>query len=460
MSGFGITMKKWHTQSALLWMQNILQTRFGNFFNLQVNSDDGIVIISLPNDERIITLLLNSQCFVRADSDLPFVIWPVERSNGWTPVIDDNLPAPGAAILPTPLITRNEKGMHVAYDILGLTYWMLSRQEEVGRTDLDEYGRFPAISSHAYKHDYLERPVVDEWLHILGQVMQCTWPRIELKEHNFSMKLSHDVDQPSLYAFKPWGQILRMMGGHLLKRHDVLSFLQAPIVKLASSEQIHTTDPFNTFEWIMDQSENQDLTSAFYFICGHTDPHDADYLPEDRRIRHLMRRIHERGHEIGLHPSYGSFKNPDMIRQEAVRLRRICDEEGIHQNEWGGRMHYLRCEQPTTLQAWSDAGMNYDSTLGYADRPGFRCGTCYEYPAFNPMTQQVLPLRIRPLVLMECSLIDDAYLGLGTGQAALDKALLLKNTCSKVGGLFTLLWHNSNLMTSASQHLFQRLIIK
>lgn len=55
-------------------------------------------------------------------------------------------------------------------------------------------------------------------------------------------------------------------------------------------------------------------------------------------------------------------------------------------------MHYLRWGHPTTLQAWNDAGMDYDSTLGYADSPGFRCGTCFEYPAFNPITQQQLAI--------------------------------------------------------------------
>lgn len=447
---------KLHLDETTTWLNSILEERFGHVFILNVDAQ-GDWLLSLPNAEGSITFKTDPVTFTRADSNLPCSHWDA-AAEGWQCVLGLPLPAPGAATLTSPLITFADQCMRVAYDILGLTYWMLSRQEEVGRTDLDEYGRFPATSSHAFKHSYLERPLVDEWLHILGQVIQRTWPEIVLKVHNFSMKLSHDVDQPSLYAFKSWGQILRMMAGHLVKRHDVLGFLQAPIVKLASRKQIHITDPFNTFEWIMDQSDNQQLTSAFYFICGQTDPHDADYLPEDRRIRHLMRRIHERGHEIGLHPSYASFKNPVMISQEADRLRHICNEEGIKLSEWGGRMHYLRWEQPTTLQAWSDAGMSYDSTLGYADRPGFRCGTCYEYPAFNPLTQKVLPLRIRPLVLMECSVIDDAYLGMGTGQAALDKALLLKNTCSKVNGIFTLLWHNSNLLTTASRKLFHRMI--
>lgn len=41
------------------------------------------------------------------------------------------------------------------------------------------------------------------------------------------------------------------------------------------------------------------------------------------------------------------------------RLRAVMQKEGIKQNEFGGRMHYLRWEHPTTLQAWNDAGMTY-----------------------------------------------------------------------------------------------------
>lgn len=221
---------------------------------------------------------------------------------------------------------------------------------------IDNHGRFPAIHSHACQHDYLERPVVDEWLHLLGQVIQKQWPLVELKQHQFSMKVSHDVDSPSMYQFKPWKTIIRMMAGHLLKRRDIKAFLQAPYIKLTAGKRLHQQDPHNTFDWLMDISEANNLTSAFYFICGRTSTMDADYQPEDPAIRDLMRRIHQRGHEIGLHPSYGICQTPQLIHEEANRLRQVMQVEGIQQAQIGGRMHYLRWEHPTMLQAWNDAG--------------------------------------------------------------------------------------------------------
>ena len=436
-------MKSWNNPATLAWLQFILQDRFGHAFNLQLRSDNTLQI-TLGAATPCITLPLDDATFTRSDSDLPCTQWNA-AAEGWHTALDPVMPAPGASTLPSPLIEPTARGWRIHYDILGLTYWMLSRQEEVGRTDLDAHGRFPATSSHAFKHGYLERPIVDEWLHILRQVIAKTWPSLPLKQHTFSMKVSHDVDAPSRYGFASAKGLLRSMAGDVLKRGDIKNALRAPWIRLNTRNALHPADPYNTFEWIMDLSDHHGLTSAFYFICGRSSNMDAAYEPEHPAIRALMRRIHERGHEIGLHPSYGTYQKPELIAQEAQRLRAILVEENIQQNMLGGRMHYLRWEQPTTLRAWAAAGMDYDSTLSYADRPGFRCGTCFEYPAFDPVAGEVLKLRLRPLVVMECSVIDACYLGLGTGDAAQAKFAQLKNACRAVNGCFTVLWHNSRL---------------
>jgi len=448
-------MSKFSTQ-ALNWLSLILQERFGHAFTLTQAQNS--LKLSLANSPLGYILFPKLEtAFHESRSDLPCTQWNATKE-GWVSVLDKPLPAPCVNELPYPLIESKEDHHIIHYDILGLTYWMLNRIEEIDRTDLDNHGRFPAIHSHAYKHGYLERPVVDEWLHVLGQVIQKQWPQVELKQHEFSMKVSHDVDSPSLYQFKPWKTIIRMMAGHLLKRRDIKAFLQAPYIKLSAGKRLHPQDPYNTFDWLMDVSEKNGLTSAFYFICGTTSNMDADYQPEDQVIRELMQRLHQRGHEIGLHPSYGTYQTPQLIKQEADRLRQVMQQEDIQQNEFGGRMHYLRWEHPTTLQAWNDAGMTYDSTLSYADLPGFRCGTCFEYPAFSTVTQQLLNIRIRPLIAMECTIIADRYMGLGYGAEAENKFAGLKDTCRRVSGCFTLLWHNSHFSSQNDRNMYEKVI--
>lgn len=442
--------------SAMEWLGTILKERFGCAFILTQNKNSFKLSLASSPQGYILFPKLEA-AFHESRSDFPCAQWDA-NAEGWQSVLDKPLPMPCVGELTQPLIENKHDHTVIHYDILGLTYWALNRIEEIGRTDLDNHQRFPAVNSHAYQHNYLERPVVDEWLEILGQAIKKQWPQVQLKQHQFSMKVSHDVDSPSLYAFKSWKTIIRMMAGHLLKRHDLKATLQAPWLKLTGGKAIPVQDPFNTFDWLMDISESNNLISAFYFICGTTSNMDADYQPEDPRILKLMARIHERGHEIGLHPSYGTYQKPELIKQEADRLRQTMKQAGIPQKKIGGRMHYLRWEHPFTLQAWNDAGMAYDTTLGYADSPGFRCGTCHEYPAFNTVSQQPLQIRIRPLIAMECTVIADRYLGLGTTAEAESKFLELKERCRKVQGCFTLLWHNSQFMVPNSFGLYESIV--
>ncbi|MDA8976930.1 polysaccharide deacetylase family protein [Akkermansiaceae bacterium] len=439
---------------TLRWLETILAERFGHSFHLlrvtgglrlQLTGSDGAIVFDTLSDG-----------LTEAGSDQPCTQWNA-GDEGWVSILGEPLlPAPGAFQLPSPLIEKRMADYVVHYDILGLTYWMLARVEEISRTDLDQHQRFPATSAHALKHGYLERPIVDEWLHILGQVIQLQWPDVEVRKHRFQMRVSHDVDRPSRYGFASLKNLARRMVGDLV-RGNFASGLSGPWVRINSKSKLHPADPFNTFDWIMDQSEEHGLTSAFYFICGHTSTMDGEYQIEDPAIRDLLRRIHTRGHEIGLHPSYNTYNRPDEIKDEANRLKRVCAEEGIQQNHWGGRMHYLRWRHPETLRAWADASMDYDSTLSYADHAGFRCGTCFEYPGFDPVKAEALLVRVRPLIVMEASVLSKQYMGRNESDA-LAVFQDLKSKCQKLSGQFTLLWHNSEFVLDSQRNLFKKVI--
>lgn len=442
--------------SALNWLEIILEERFGYEFKLMYKDES--LHLYLKSAKGVIVFDHLQSVFHQSRSDFPCCKWKAS-SEGFTGPVEDIIPAPSEVALRAPLIELSEQVATVHYDILGLSYWLLTRLEEIDCQDLDNHQRFPATSSHAYQFGYLERPIVDEWFNILGQIMRNIWPDLKLKNHQFQMKVSHDVDRPSRYGFRTPVSLLRAMGGDIVKYRNFRNSLLAPLIRIKTHKKLHPNDPFNTFDWLMDISDSRNLKSAFYFICGQTHPgYDADYKLEHPAIRALLRRIHDRGHEIGLHPSYNTFQKPQLINQEFMHLKNICHEEGIYQEYWGGRMHFLRWTQPTTLQAWNDAGLMYDSTLSYADRAGFRCGTCFEYPAFNAVTQKKLDIRIRPLVVMECTIISKGYMGFGVGREALDKISRLINICRQVNGTFTLLWHNSELYSPELLSLYESVL--
>lgn len=446
-----------YAASAVSWLTVVLCERFGAGFVIE--SAPGVLSIRRVDAEGSIEVRSDAGVFTRAGADIPCAFWDAERE-GWTPAIAASLPAPGVRELAQPLIEQVDSLRYrIRYDVLGLVYWALARVEELGREDRDAFGRFPSSASHAAAHGYLERPVVDEWLHILGQVLRLQWPGFAFIEHHSSMKVSHDVDQPSRYAFGSAAAFLRKVAGDVLRRRDYSGAALALPTRMASRSAISPRDPNNTFDWLMDLSDRHGLVSAFYFICGRTDAgRDSDYEIEHPAMRALLRKIHARGHEIGLHPSFGTFQQPELVSAEAARLRKVCEEEGIAQDVWGGRMHYLRWDHPRTLYGWEAAGFNYDSTLSYADAAGFRCGTCFEFPAYDASAHRSLNVRIRPLVAMEATIIEPYYMALGLGEPAVRKLRQLREACEAVRGCFTLLWHNSTLDSESAKRTYEAVL--
>lgn len=102
--------------------------------------------------------------------------------------------------------------------------------------------------------------------------------------------------------------------------------------------------------------------------------------------------------------------------------------------------------------------MTCDSILSYAEFIGFCCGTCFEYPAFNAVTQQQLKIRVRPLITMECTVIAERYMGLGYSFEAQSKFAELKDKCRKVNRCFTLLWHNNHFSNKADFEIYEKIL--
>jgi hypothetical protein len=328
---------------------------------------------------------------------------------------------------------------------------MLARYEEMVKRDRDGHDRFPAAASTAYREEFLARPIVNEYTEILWSVMSRLWPRLRRARHQFRVDLSHDVDWPKC-SNRRLAATVKAATGDLLKRRDP-QLTARRLLSRAALRWRPDADICNTFTFLMDESERRGMRSAFYFIAGHTAAaRDGDYSLDDPWIRQLMTRIHRRGHEIGLHPSYETFRDAQQTRREKEVLLDVCGKLGIEQEAWGGRQHFLRWENPTTWENWEQAGLDYDSTVGFADCPGFRAGVCFEYPAFSITRRSRLRLRERPLVVMEASLLD--YLQRSPDET-IAEICRLKRNCKLFGGRLTLLWHNSRLLTRVERRMYR-----
>ncbi|MEO0397681.1 MAG: polysaccharide deacetylase family protein, partial [Cyanobacteria bacterium P01_A01_bin.137] len=361
---------------------------------------------------------------------------------------------------PCDLFKLYKHSILLGLDIFGSAFFMLTRYEEFVRLDRDQLDRFPATASLAYQEGFLHRPIVDEYVEILWACMKKLWPGLDRRPREFQTHVSHDVDIPYQYAFTGLPLLTRNLAGDLLKRRTPRQGLSRIHTWRRVKQGNLAVDPFNTFDWIMSLSEKYGLTSAFYFITGHTNPRkDGNYSIRHLLIRQLLRRIYQRGHEIGIHPSFNTYQDSVQTQKEFGILQQVCSEEGIQQSTWGGRQHFLRWCNPTTWQNWEVAGLSYDSTLSFADAAGFRCGTCHEFPVFDLATRQTLNLIERPLIVMECTVLDQRYMGLGQNiEDAFDYIKCLKDTCRQFNGNFTMLWHNHRFASSAERELYEQVL--
>lgn len=332
-------------------------------------------------------------------------------------------------------------------DIFGSAFFMLTRYEEVASPAPDRHDRFPASASLAQAEGFLDRPIVNEYVEVLWSAMRRLWPQLQRRQRTASTFVTCDVDEPYLASSRSLGMLLRSAGGDLIKRRSLESAARR-VAGFAGARLGHDRwDPANTFDWMMDLNEKAGNAMAFYFIADKTEPGlDGSAAIDDPFVLALMRRIHERGHEIGLHGSYNTYRNPAQLRREVELLRAAMDRAGASQPIRGARQHFLRWQTPTTARALAGLGLDYDTTLGFADAAGFRCGTCYDFSLFDLESGVELPLRERPLIVMEASVLTSQYMGLGykDGVGVISE---LKQRSYRFAGEFVLLWHNSSLMT-------------
>src|SRR5690606_8890405 len=113
----------------------------------------------------------------------------------------------------------------------------------------------------------------------LWQAMTRLWPGLKRRTTEFRMLVSHDVDAPARYGpYLSLPRLMRTCAGDLIRRRAPRAMARGLAIGLRARADLHPSDPFNTFEWLMDVSDRHGLTSAFYFICGRTDAaRDAAY---------------------------------------------------------------------------------------------------------------------------------------------------------------------------------------
>lgn len=323
-------------------------------------------------------------------------------------------------------------------DIIASAYFLLSRYEEIRKREIrDVHGRFPGKESLPYKAGFIHRPIVDEYGKLLRRWLRQTRVNIpEPEPHIRKIWLTHDVDAPFFC------RTLRNFIRETCKGEGAINAWKRYTGPLVS-------DPFYTFPWLLEKGKalkkavgKERCESVFFFKPAGSSVYDKPrYCLHTKDLRELLLLCITEQATVGLHASYEAGENPSRVISERNLLKQMTQQE-IRYN----RHHYLSSREPEDMDWLEKAGITDDFTMGYADVAGFRLGTCRPVRWINPENKRISPVVLHPLIVMDCTLSEPAYMNLGYDEASAYVRKLAEQVAA-VNGELVLLWHNDTVTT-------------
>ena len=239
------------------------------------------------------------------------------------------------------------------------------------------------------------------------------WPN----NKTFAVCLTHDVDRVKK-TYQYFTHFVKT-----LKPYHLFSIFQ-------------NEEPYWNFEGIIEIENKYKVKSTFFFL-NETKPPDllhpqrwalsiGRYNFHEEKITGIIQKLHDGGWEIGLHGSYESYNDKDLLKKEKKELEDVLGDDVT-----GIRQHYLNLKIPKTWKIQEEVGFKYDATFGYRDSLGFRDK---KYCPFHPLNNAFLAI---PLAISDGALFSNYK-----NEAEIRKICLsLINTAETQKGLLTILWH-------------------
>ncbi len=318
------------------------------------------------------------------------------------------------------------------FDPFAASFYCLSRYEEYLPHFNDAHGRFPATESLAFKEKFLSQAVVDRWALAIAKMLSDRFEDFDVPSRTPDIEDTIDIDAAYCYRNKGILRTLTGIGRDIFadsNRHLVRKRLRV----LTRKEP----DPFDSFDYIIDvHNRYPRMKTKFFPLMADYNVNDKPISYQNTEFRLLLQHLGDYA-KMGLHASYASHDDPSLVDLEKERLEAI-----LHRRTVRNRYHFLRLSLPKSYNTLMDYGILHDYTMGYADEPGFRAGTCTPYPFFDLESDCETPLTIHPFVAMDSTFY---YYKKFTAKQAEVVYKQLIDECKLVGGRLSLLWHNQSL---------------
>ena len=335
--------------------------------------------------------------------------------------------------VPMPVPFTDERG---APDWVASAFLYLSGWHEAHADARDDHGRVPFEATLPGILGAADQPVVDAYRSAL--VAQLELAGINARPRQWEGRAwafcpTHDIDY--IRKWRP-GIIYREAAEYLVmnRRHEPLPQRTGRFARVLA--QMAAGDPYRSaFDRMIEEVAKRGGTATYFVKGGAGDPHDVAYALDGRFMRGRLRELKRRAFEIGLHPSYRTLDEADRLEAErdAVAAVAAAPVQSV-------RQHYLRFDPARTPHLHARLGFRIDSTIGFADRPGFRRGTCLPFRLYDLERDEPLDVWEMPLIIMESALFNRQNLAPDEAAGVTEACL---EACRRHGGACVVLWHNT-----------------
>jgi hypothetical protein len=192
-------------------------------------------------------------------------------------------------------------------------------------------------------------------------------------------------------------------------------------------DALRRRDPDYPLQAMLDAEDGRGSTC--FFLTRQEAPQDGCPERYGPALEAAVARTRAAGLEVSLHASYRAREQPGAVADEARALDR---PQGL-------RHHYLRSDPSRLAAELREAGLRYDSSIGWPSQPGLRAGTPYPYRLWDPERREPGGWEL-PLAVMDATLSEERYLGLAP-EAAYEAAVEALEPVVEHGGAVAILWH-------------------
>ncbi|MDR1372210.1 MAG: hypothetical protein LBJ17_03655 [Dysgonamonadaceae bacterium] len=319
----------------------------------------------------------------------------------------------------------------IPFDIFSATFYLLTSYEEYFSKNLDKHRRYSMYQSVIFLNNSLSVPVIDRWTECLRDELKTLYPTWKYRMRKFRTVSTVDVDFPYQYRYKG---IIKTVGGIIkdLLKKDFEKVKERIKVICRLKEDAY----FEAIKWLDDFHDKEDMNYYLFVLLGKCGKYGRTtvYPSEEWKweLNNLKKAL------IGLHPSYDTYHNINILQKEKQELDALLGKAMISAE----RRHFLCYTCPESFREAEEAGFSDDFSLSFSLEPGFRSGTAVPYYFYDVEHDRETRLLIHPTVMMDTSLISHLKMSPADTES---KIRLLIDECVKSGGDFTCLWHNSNI---------------